>query len=86
MDLLNQTKVIFFISLLTDPYTEVAMEPRVAHLYTNQRARFNNVARQWTRQYAMNDCRPPPLDPPLLLPNSAKSSPLLPPPGRNNRK
>ena len=46
-------------SLLTDPFCAVAMEADVAEMYTNQRARFNAVARNWTSKYAMNDARRP---------------------------
>jgi ubiquitin-conjugating enzyme E2 D/E len=63
----NQTKILLTISqvlisiqsLLTDPFCAVAMETDVAEMYTNQRARFNAVARNWTSKYAMNDVRRP---------------------------
>jgi ubiquitin-protein ligase len=63
----NQTKILLNISqvlisiqsLLTDPFCAVAMETDVAEMYTNQRARFNAVARNWTSKYAMNDVRRP---------------------------
>lgn len=46
-------------SLLTDPFCAVSMEAEVAEMYTNHRARFNAVARNWTSKYAMNDIRRP---------------------------
>ncbi|XP_046637772.1 uncharacterized protein LOC124316077 [Daphnia pulicaria] len=57
---LTIAKVLISIqSLLTDPFCAVAMETDVAEMYTNQRARFNAVARNWTSKYAMNDVRRP---------------------------
>jgi ubiquitin-protein ligase len=52
-------KVLISIqSLLTDPFTEVCMEPEIGRLYTHQRGLFDAVARQWTWKYAMWDALP----------------------------
>ena len=49
-------KVLISIqSLLTDPYTEVCMEPEIGRLYKTQRKMFDAVARIWTWKYAMWD-------------------------------
>ena len=49
-------KVLISIqSLLTDPYTEVCMEPEIGQLYKTQRRMFDAVARIWTWKYAMWD-------------------------------
>merc|ERR1712018_584859 len=49
-------KVLISIqSLLTDPYTEVCMEPDIGRLYKTQRSMFDAVARIWTWKYAMWD-------------------------------
>ena len=42
-------------SLLTDPFTDVCMEPEIGSLYTHNRPMFDAVARQWTWKYAMWD-------------------------------
>ncbi|XP_055838601.1 uncharacterized protein LOC129906733 [Episyrphus balteatus] len=46
-------------SLLTDPFTEVCMEPQLGHMYEHDRRRFENLARSWTWQYAMFEVIPP---------------------------
>ena len=49
-------KVLISIqSLLTDPYTEVCMEPEIGHLYDQNRKMFDSIARRWTWQFAMSD-------------------------------
>ena len=49
-------KVLISIqSLLTDPYTEVCMEPEIGRLYKTQRKMFDAVARIWIWKYAMWD-------------------------------
>ncbi|KAG8231127.1 hypothetical protein J437_LFUL010453 [Ladona fulva] len=53
---LTLSKVLISVqSLLTDPYTEVCMEPRVGELYNQDRKTFEDVARAWTWRYAMHD-------------------------------
>ena len=42
-------------SLLTDPFTDVCMEPEIGNLYAHNRPMFDAVARQWTWKYAMWD-------------------------------
>ena len=42
-------------SLLTDPFTDVCMEPEIGNLYVHNRSMFDAVARQWTWKYAMWD-------------------------------
>lgn len=55
---LTIAKVLISVqSLLTDPFCAVAMEKEVADLYTNNRSKFDAVARNWTRKYAMSDVR-----------------------------
>lgn len=45
-------------SLLTDPYTDVCMEPILGIMYEHDRERFERIARKWTRKYAMSECLP----------------------------
>uniref|UniRef100_A0A6M2DXK6 E2 ubiquitin-conjugating enzyme n=1 Tax=Xenopsylla cheopis TaxID=163159 RepID=A0A6M2DXK6_XENCH len=53
---LTISKVLLSIqSLLTDPYTEVCMEPLLGKMYQEDRQKFDQLARQWTWKYAMND-------------------------------
>ncbi|CAL8087905.1 unnamed protein product [Orchesella dallaii] len=42
-------------SLLTDPYLETNMEPKISELYMNDRKTFDKIARVWTWKYAMHD-------------------------------
>lgn len=52
-------KVLISIqSLLTDPYTDVCMEPDIGRLYNRRRKMFDAVARQWTWKFAMWDALP----------------------------
>ncbi|XP_050352538.1 uncharacterized protein LOC126774925 [Nymphalis io] len=56
---LTLSKVLISIqSLLTDPYTNVCMEPEVGAMYVRERARFEALARRWTWRYAMHDVLP----------------------------
>ena len=49
-------KVLISIqSLLTDPYTDVCMEPEIGDLYDQNRKLFESIARRWTWQFAMGD-------------------------------
>ncbi|XP_017152629.1 uncharacterized protein LOC108162413 [Drosophila miranda] len=51
---LNVAKVLLSVqSLLTDPYTEVCMEPEVGYIYEHERERFEQLVRSWTWKYAM---------------------------------
>ncbi|XP_050319918.1 uncharacterized protein LOC126752920 [Bactrocera neohumeralis] len=57
---LNVSKILLSVqSLLTDPYTEVCMEPELGYMYEHNRARFENLARSWTWKYAMFELMPP---------------------------
>ncbi|TMW42544.1 hypothetical protein DOY81_012379 [Sarcophaga bullata] len=57
---LNVSKVLLSVqSLLTDPYTEVCMEPDLGYMYENNRSRFESLARSWTWKYAMFELIPP---------------------------
>lgn len=50
---LKISKVILSIcALLFDPNPEDALELEIAHIYKNHRETFNNIAREWTRNYA----------------------------------
>lgn len=40
-------------SLLTDPFTEICMEPELGRMYENERPKFEALARRWTWKYAM---------------------------------
>jgi ubiquitin-conjugating enzyme E2 D/E len=40
-------------SLLDDPNTDDPANPEAAHLYRYDRDKYNKIARQWTRKYAM---------------------------------
>ncbi|KAF5398576.1 Ubiquitin conjugating enzyme morgue [Paragonimus heterotremus] len=42
-------------SLLTDPYTMICMEPVIGALYTQDRARFEELAKLWTWKFACHD-------------------------------
>lgn len=42
-------------SILTDPYTEICMEPEIGKMYNENRKLFDSVARKWTWQFAMDD-------------------------------
>ncbi|CAG4946765.1 uncharacterized protein LOC123699225 isoform X2 [Colias croceus] len=56
---LTISKVLISIqSLLTDPYTNVCMEPELGAMYVKDRPRFEALARQWTWKYAMLDVLP----------------------------
>ena len=39
-------------SLLTDADPDNPLEPDIANIYKNDRARYENTAREWTRRYA----------------------------------
>ena len=48
--LMVYNKKIMFIrlqSLLTDPYTDVCMEPEIGRIYVEKRKRFDAIARTW---------------------------------------
>ena len=40
-------------SLLTDPNPDDPLEPDVARIYKSNRAKFNELAKEWTAKYAM---------------------------------
>ncbi|KAH8298351.1 hypothetical protein KR018_007335 [Drosophila ironensis] len=51
---LNVAKVLLSVqSLLTDPYTEICMEPELGYIYEHERDRFEQLVRSWTWKYAM---------------------------------
>ncbi|CAF3977180.1 unnamed protein product, partial [Rotaria sp. Silwood1] len=45
--------LISICSLLDDPNTDDPANPEAAHLYRFNRDKYNKIARQWTRKYAM---------------------------------
>lgn len=46
-------KVLLSISsLLTDPNPKDPLVPEIAHMYETDRAKFNQLAREWTLRYA----------------------------------
>lgn len=46
-------------SLLTDPFTQICMEPELGKMYDNERPKFEALARSWTWKYAMYEVIPP---------------------------
>jgi ubiquitin-protein ligase len=51
---LTISKVLLSISsLLTDPNPDDPLVPEIAHMYKNQRPRYEETARAWTQKYAM---------------------------------
>mmetsp|Transcript_3525 Transcript_3525/g.10238 ORF Transcript_3525/g.10238 Transcript_3525/m.10238 type:complete len:150 (-) Transcript_3525:1788-2237(-) len=51
---LTVSKVLLSIcSLLTDPNPDDPLVPEIAHIYKNDRKRYEDTARQWTHKYAM---------------------------------
>lgn len=51
---LTVSKVLLSISsLLTDPNPDDPLEPDVARIYKSNRAKFNELAKEWTAKYAM---------------------------------
>ncbi|XP_059476252.1 uncharacterized protein LOC132197166 [Neocloeon triangulifer] len=49
-------------SLLTDPFCQVCMEPKIGDLYLNDKKSFELMARNWTWKYAMHDAIIPSAD------------------------
>ena len=41
-------------SMLTDPNPDDPLVPDIAHLYKNDRTRYEATAREWTRKYAFS--------------------------------
>ena len=51
---LTTSKVLLSIcSFLTDANPDDPLEPRIAHIYKTDRAKYEATAREWTRKYAM---------------------------------
>ena len=51
---LTISKVLLSISsLLTDANPNDPLVPEIAHIFKNDRARYENTAREWTRRYAV---------------------------------
>ncbi|KAE8728123.1 Ubiquitin-conjugating enzyme E2-17 kDa [Hibiscus syriacus] len=51
---LTISKVLLSIcSLLTDPNPDDPLVPEIAHMYKNDRAKYETTARSWTQKYAM---------------------------------
>ena len=48
------TVLLSIISLLVDPNPDEPLEPEIARLYKDDLAKFNEVAKQWTQQYSVN--------------------------------
>ena len=40
-------------SLLTDPNPDDPLVPEIAHIYKTDRPRYEDMAREWARKYAM---------------------------------
>lgn len=40
-------------SMLTDPNPDDPLVPEIAHVYKTDRARYEAMAREWTRKYAI---------------------------------
>jgi len=40
-------------SLITDPNPNDPLVPEIAHLYKEDRVKYNKIAREWTHKYAM---------------------------------
>ena len=54
---LTISKVLLSIcSLLTDANPDDPLVPEIAHIYKNDIDRYNTMAREWTRKYAMYVC------------------------------
>lgn len=60
---LTISKILLSVqSLLTDPFTEICMEPELGKMYENDRPKFEALARRWTCKYAkleLNIVKPP---------------------------
>uniref|UniRef100_A0A1L8DT91 E2 ubiquitin-conjugating enzyme n=1 Tax=Nyssomyia neivai TaxID=330878 RepID=A0A1L8DT91_9DIPT len=57
---LTISKILLSVqSLLTDPFTEICMEPALGRLYEGDRSKFEALARNWTWKYAMHEVIPP---------------------------
>jgi len=39
--------------LLTDPNPDDPLVPDLAHLYKSDKAKYENMAREWTKKYAV---------------------------------
>ena len=51
---LTVSKVLLSVcSLLTDPNPDDPLVPDIADLYRNNKGRYEEIAREWTRKYAM---------------------------------
>lgn len=51
---LTVSKVLLSIcSLLTDPNPDDPLVPEIAHIYKQDRKKYEDTARQWTQKYAM---------------------------------
>ena len=50
---LTISKVLLsLLSLLTDPNPDDPLVPEIAHVYKNNRAKYDDTAREWTQKYA----------------------------------
>ena len=50
---LNISKIMLSISsILTDPNPDDPMFPHAANLYKSDRAKFEKIAKEWTKKYA----------------------------------
>ncbi|XP_038591757.1 ubiquitin-conjugating enzyme E2 D1b isoform X2 [Micropterus salmoides] len=51
---LTVSKVLLSIcSLLCDPNPDDPLVPDIAHIYKNDKEKYNRVAKEWTQKYAM---------------------------------
>jgi len=52
---LTTSKILLSIcSLLVDPNPDDPLEPQIAHIYKNNRPKYDRLAREWTQKYAVN--------------------------------
>merc|ERR1711916_323705 len=75
---LTMTALMLSISsLLTDPNPDDPLTPAIAHVFVNNRPKFDTTARSWTKKYAHRN-QPPPFDvhfdPPLHAPSKSSTS------------
>ena len=53
-NMLSSVSVLLSIcSLLTDPNPDDPLVPEIARIYKTDRSKYNNLASEWTKKYAM---------------------------------
>ena len=53
LPLFPSTVLLSICSLLCDPNPDDPFVPDIAHIYKTDRGRYNELAKEWTRKYAM---------------------------------